>query len=87
MDEKRTGAAWVGVVVLLLPMLYLGSYVVLAEAEPLSFMSGPGPWRKRVVYPIGGRFAEQLFAPANWADRRLRKRHWEWHAGDRLQQE
>lgn len=85
MEEHKTNVtpAVVAVALLLPVVLYVGSYLALAKAVPLSRMAGQGPWRKRAVYSAGGVYAEYLFAPANWADRRLRQRHWEWHTGDR----
>jgi hypothetical protein len=77
MEERSSHTPWVAIILLcLLPCIYAGSYLALVEAQPLSFVSGPGPWRKRAVYRVGGAVAAKVYWPINKLDRKVRPDYW-----------
>jgi hypothetical protein len=57
-------------------LLYVGSYLLLVEASPLSFMSGIGPWPRVPDYRVGGKAAEVFFEPIQQIDERVRPQYW-----------
>jgi hypothetical protein len=68
-----------------LPILYVGSYLVLVQAErPFSVINGPGRLPRLVGYRIGGTIAEHVFAPIHAVDKQLRKDYWTYGLGDDL---
>jgi hypothetical protein len=76
---KRTPVI-IAVVLLLLPVLYVGSYLVLLQriALPVSVLSGrPVPIMNVAAYRIGGQYAKAFFWPLEQIDRRLRPGAWE----------
>jgi hypothetical protein len=71
MEEKRPSLMMVAVVLLLaLPMLYVGSYLALVRPEEPLF--GPPV----ATYRWGGAGSRLLFAPANAVDRHIRPQRW-----------
>jgi hypothetical protein len=78
MNEKPSTAAPIIVaILLLLPLLYVGSYLLLVEQGTM-FGSGRGPWSIPDDYRVGGEVAKWVFYPLNQLDRRLRPAHWQY---------
>ena len=73
MNDKRSRAApiLVASVLVLFPILYVGSYAVLAKSPGELVMGNDGICYKS-HYRYGGRAAEVLFWPVWVADRQLR---------------
>src|SRR5262245_50837432 len=64
-------------ILVVVPSLYVGSYLLLVEQRPLRFMSGPGPWPHVLHYRIGGCLAEYAYAPLHRLDRQIRPTYWQ----------
>ncbi len=77
MKEKRsfTGPIVVALALLLLPCLYMGTYVTTVGRDAVSINSGI--LRFRPEYRIGGDAAKVTFAPIHWLDRQIRRGYWE----------
>jgi hypothetical protein len=76
--DRRVNAAPIALIVLLLllPCLYVGSYLALKTRTASSFMDGPLGYEYACVYRIRGPLVCKIFAPLQWADRRLRPSYW-----------
>ena len=59
-----------------IPLLYVGAYLALVRAVPVTMMEGDGPWPKVPSYRFGGEMANGLFTPVQAADARIRPRYW-----------
>jgi hypothetical protein len=73
MDKPRSFAPIIAAVLLLLPVLYMGSYLVLVK---------PGPrfgWGSAIypTYRVADGFCTRLFWPLEQIDRKLRPAAWE----------
>jgi hypothetical protein len=73
MEEKRSAAAPVAIaVLLLLPVLYVGSYLVISIPQPHPL----APGQRSQHFRIGGSITRFLFKPLTEIDRRLRPNYW-----------
>jgi hypothetical protein len=77
MDNQRQSRApiIIAVVLLLLPVLYVGSYLALVQP--------PTHWRMGTVLPnyrIGYSFCRRIYWPLEQIDRESRPDKWEWDA-------
>jgi hypothetical protein len=80
MTKPRSFAPIIAAIQLLLPVLYVGSYLASVQPTTILFsVYGVGqPQRIQMVrYRFGGRFAEQFFWPLEQIDRKLRPGMWE----------
>jgi hypothetical protein len=62
-----------------MPLLYVGSYLLLVKAErPFNVaLSGPGPFPiRKPTYRLGGSFAATVFAPLHATDKQVRPQYW-----------
>jgi hypothetical protein len=72
MEKPRSAAPFLAALLLLLPLLYVGSY--LAVVSPAGTMLW---WSGRVDhYEYGGRSVEQFYWPLEQIDRRIRPQAW-----------
>jgi hypothetical protein len=84
MTDRRSNAGPIAIAVLLLllPCLYVGSYFALVQRDPsslgtlVSFDIREGRCEVMERYRAGGSVARHFYAPANWADRRIRREYW-----------
>lgn len=77
MNEKGTSSVWiVGAMLLLLPVVYGGSYLVLARPLSISVPS-EGAFEVVAHYRFGGEYAETFFWPLEQLDRWMRPEQWE----------
>jgi hypothetical protein len=61
---------------LFLPVLYVGSYAALVIRVQSDLIRFERDFQWDADYRIGGIVAHTIFAPAHWADRRLRPAYW-----------
>jgi hypothetical protein len=63
---------------LLAPVLYLGSYfaLVVPGGQPMDFNPEHGYYSRIGYYRVGGKETELLFSPLEKIDRRLRPERW-----------
>lgn len=71
---KKHAAPIIAVVLLLLSLLYVGSYLALLKPPPKTYQDLLG--RRDSSYRYGGRFVECIFWPLEQADRRIRPDAW-----------
>lgn len=77
MDDKRAPTVWiVAALLLLLPMLYVGSYCLIVERSIVQLWSGQQRLPRIATYRVGGSAAATVFAPLHWVDRRVRREYW-----------
>jgi hypothetical protein len=78
MNDRRSNAAPIAVAVLLaLPLSYVGSYLALVQRVNMGpLFASVDPFPVPATYRLGGESAKQFYAPANWADRRVRRAYW-----------
>jgi hypothetical protein len=78
MSKPRSAAPIIAAVLLLLPVLYVGSYLALVEPQPPAF-SSKGPFSLTRVYPfrIRSRWLATFYRPLEQIDRHLRPEAWE----------
>jgi hypothetical protein len=79
MTDRRSNAAPIAIaaILLLLPCLYVGSYAALVRRVSLEYdRRTPGRIALREDYRVGRSVAKHFYAPANWADRRIRRDYW-----------
>lgn len=80
MEEKRNDIAWImaalGVMLVLLPVLYVGSYYMMLNPDE-------DPFSDEYRFATGS--AKTVFAPISWLDRRMRPNYWRWSASSDLQ--
>jgi hypothetical protein len=74
MKESRLAPAVATVVLLLLPLLYLGCYLVLMTPV---LHSSSGGYVRKPEYRFGGSAARCLFYPATLVDRQVRPDFWD----------
>jgi hypothetical protein len=67
---------------ILVPIIYVGSYLFLVDASPLDFMTGIGPWPRVPTYRIGGKLAELFFTPIQHLDELIRPEYWKYNISD-----
>jgi hypothetical protein len=76
---KRGGWAVLGLVLVVLPALYMGAYLA-AVARPIEIAtesgSGVGVSEMKADYRFGGPISRWIFWPANQVDRRIRHDLW-----------
>jgi hypothetical protein len=79
MRERGSSLPIVGVVLLLLPILYVGSYAALLAPQRHLGMCDDGICRERrwPSYRYGGKAAARFFWPLYTADRQIRQVYWE----------
>jgi len=73
MKKHRVVAPIVAAILLLLPVLYVGSYLALVEPGP---RNGWGNARYR-TYRVSDEFCVRFFWPVEQIDKRVRPRAWE----------
>jgi hypothetical protein len=72
MEEKRTSGAWIMVaVLLLLPVLYVGSYMLMLEGPRA--VGGPHYWPQ---YRLDSGYIRDFYSPINKLDRHVRPKYW-----------
>jgi hypothetical protein len=71
---KRHAAPIIAAILLLLPVLYVGSYLVMVD--PMTLRVTSGGTVTDVNYRDGGRFAECFFWPLEQVDRKVRPGAW-----------
>lgn len=66
------------ILLLVLPLLYVGSYLALVDRRPLNhFLVEPSsPAYRCSHYPIGGKYANVLYRPLEYLDRELQPEAW-----------
>ena len=83
MSNRRTytAPALTALLLLLLPALYVGSYVALVKRSwPMVGSAAPDGTPYDAKYKITGSLPETIFAPAHWADRLIRPGYWYYDA-------
>jgi hypothetical protein len=79
MNDRRSNAAPIAIaaLLLLLPCLYVGSYFALVKRVDMGSLFAPvDEIPVPASYRLGGEAAKLFYAPANWADRRVRRAYW-----------
>ncbi|WP_425613935.1 hypothetical protein NA78x_003782 [Anatilimnocola sp. NA78] len=71
--NHRLAPPIIAVVLLLLPVLYVGSYLALVVPGPWVLLGGDAV----AIYRFGGRTSEIGFWPLEQIDRKVRPRAWE----------
>jgi hypothetical protein len=81
--QTRRIAPIIAAILLLLPVLYVGSYLtliipggVMCEPGPEVKCQGRGPYFFRKIYRVGDQRSEWFFWPLEQIDRRLRPDSW-----------
>lgn len=72
----------IAIVLLLLPLLYVGSYLALVRPGVDWMNMAIGSRIPDERYRVGGRFSEGIFWPVEQIDRRLRPGAWDWRLND-----
>jgi len=85
MITTRSAAPILAAVLLLLPVLYVGSYLALVTPGKVRFTKavnvGASTYQGGVFYETyryGGTWAERVFWPLEQIDRKVRPEAWEW---------
>jgi hypothetical protein len=77
MEHKRSTAAPIAIaVLLLLPVLYVGSYLALLDPQESPDHSGLGVMRIRRYGILDGNLIDNFYRPANWVDEKIRPSYW-----------
>lgn len=78
MDDKRSHTVWIAAAMLmLLPMLYVGSYLVLVRPWAILIPVPNEPSSYHIShYRYGGAYAEAIYWPLEQLDRRIRAETW-----------
>jgi len=73
-DERLSGVVPILITAIAALVAYAGSYVALVTPQA----SRSDPLREPHVarYRVGGPWAETLFLPVHWVDRRVRSKYW-----------
>ena len=80
MEEKRTSGVWIGIALLLVAALYVGTYYLTVEAVGLVDEASHGfgfVVRFEPDYAYGGAVSKTVFCPMNYCDRLLRPTLWD----------
>jgi hypothetical protein len=72
---KKNLAPFIAVVLLLLPVLYVGSYLAMVSPKPL--LNGPYDYAGFCHYRVGNNWAKRLFWPLEQIDRKVRPEAWD----------
>jgi hypothetical protein len=81
MNQPRSFATIITALLLLLPVLYVGSYLALVEPEGVTYKHHIGQRRFYFVtapYRYQGRFCTHIFWPLEQIDRKVRPEVWEY---------
>jgi hypothetical protein len=74
---RRSAAPIIAAVILLLPVLYVGSYLALVVRRPMVMVSLTFPTQYSAdYYRVGGDYADTFFWPLEQIDRRLQPEAW-----------
>ena len=78
MDDKRSNNVGILIgVIALLPLLYVGSYLLLVRPYAIMISHGPGTGSYDIRhYRYGGAYAETAYWPLEQLDRRIRPDQW-----------
>lgn len=75
MKERRSSLVATAVLLISLPVLYVGSYLSLVERSRF-FSWNPGDQFYVANYRLGGSAAKNLYWPVHLADRNVRRDYW-----------
>ena len=83
MEDRRVNPMLLITIGIATPLLfYIAVYIALVSPERVPTTSGPGPWPRHPSYRVGGAYADGVFAPVNWLDRKFFHSRWQHTAED-----
>src|SRR5687767_213380 len=77
MTKPRSFAPIIAAFLLLLPVLYVGSYLALVEPQGILGKKQPGSFSTHHYYRIDNNLVTAIFWPLERLDRKLRPKAWE----------